>query len=157
METPFVGGYDKNELITSVYTLPLLPSQSSCLTLTTHPFSTKSHFPSTSHPLNTNHPILLMNHGIVRPIPFLNLPPDLRVLFYVNLRSRQPRRQLIPANNNRWIRLEEAIDIFKRAVRSLRIKQVSDRDEGEADACLWAGVLVFFFFFEKKKDRKRVV
>jgi len=91
-----------------------------------------------------------MNHGIVRPIPFLNLPPDLRVLFYVNLRSRQPRRQLIPANNNRWIRLEEAIDIFKRAVRSLRIKQVSDRDEGEADACLWAGVLVFFFFFEKK-------
>ena len=138
METPFVvGGYDKNELITSVYTLPLLPSQSSCLTLTTHPFSTKSHFPSTSHPLNTNHPILLMNHGIVRPVPFLNLPPDLRVLFYVNLRSRQPRRQLIPANDDRRVRLEETVDVFEAAVGGFRVEEVGHWDEGEADACLW--------------------
>lgn len=83
-----------------------------------------------------------MDHPIIRPISLLNLPPDLCILLYINLRPRQPRRQLVPANNDRWVRLEEAIDIFERAVGSFRIEQVSDGDKGEADASLWRSVSV---------------
>lgn len=70
-----------------------------------------------------------MNHPIIRSIPLLNLPPNLRILLHINLRPRQPRRQLIPANNNRRVRLEEAIDVFEGAVGSFGVEEVGYRDE----------------------------
>jgi hypothetical protein len=90
-----------------------------------------------SHPLNVNRPILLMNHPIIRPITLLNLPPNLRILLHIDLRSRQLCRQLISTNDNRRVRLEEAVDIFEGAVGSFGIEEVGYRDEGEADAGLF--------------------
>ena len=78
-----------------------------------------------------------MNHPIIGYIRFLNLPPDLCVLLHINLRSRQPRRQLIPANHNRRVRLKEAIDILERPVGSLGVEEVGYGDEGKAYAGLW--------------------
>jgi hypothetical protein len=78
----------------------------------------------------------MMNHPIIRPIPFLNLPPNRLILFHINPRSRQPRRQLIPADNDRRVRLEEPIDVFERAVGGFGVEEVGYWDEGEADAGL---------------------
>lgn len=77
-----------------------------------------------------------MNHPIIRSIPLLNLPPNRLVLLHIDLRSRQPRRQVIPANHNRRVRLEEAIDVFERAIRGFGVEEVGYWDEGEADAGL---------------------
>lgn len=77
-----------------------------------------------------------MDHPLIRPIPLLNLPPNRLILLHINLRSRQPRRQLVPANNNRRVRLEEPIDVFERAVGGFGVEEVGYRDEGEADAGL---------------------
>ena len=83
-----------------------------------------------------------MNHPIIRSIPLLNLPPNRLVLLHIDLRSRQLCRQLISTNDNWWIRLEEAVDVFEGAVGGFGIEEVGYRDEREADACLFCFALL---------------
>lgn len=127
-------------LLNSFTSLNRTVSQTSTSHLT-FPFPTKSHPSSPSHSLNVNRPIFLLNDPIIRPIPFLNLPPNRLILLHINPRSRQLRRQLIPANHNRRVRLEESIDVFESAVGGFGVEEVGYWDEGEADAGL-CGVLV---------------
>jgi hypothetical protein len=95
-----------------------------------------------SNLFNIHSMILLCIERLTRP--FLNMPPNLGILVSINLRSGQLRRQLISADNNRRVSLEEAIDIFQRAVGSLWIEEIGDRDECEADAGLSIHIVVSF-------------
>ena len=122
-----------NEMITSP-TLNLSSSTHLSITLNIPhpPFP-----PSPLHPLDVDRAILLTIDPLIRSITFLNLPPNLLILLYISLWSRQFCGQLIPANHNRWIRLEEAIDILQSTIGGFGVEEVGDWDEGEADACLW--------------------
>jgi hypothetical protein len=73
---------------------------------------------------------------LIRPFSLLNLPPNLGILVSINLRSGQLRRQLIPANNDWRVSLEEAINIFQRAIGSFWVEEIGDRDKSEAYAGL---------------------
>jgi hypothetical protein len=87
-----------------------------------------------SNLLNIHSMILLRVERLTRPL--LNLPPNLSILISINLRSGQLRRQLVPANNDWRVSLEEAIDIFQRAIGGLWVEEIGDRDEREAYAGL---------------------
>lgn len=77
----------------------------------------------------------------LRAIFLLALPENLLVLLDVHLRPGQLRRQAVAADDDRRLRLEEAVDVLERAVGRLGVEEVGDGDEGEADGCL-GGVLV---------------
>jgi hypothetical protein len=76
-----------------------------------------------------------MDH-LIRSVSLLNLPPNLRILIGINLRSGQLRRQLVPADDDWRVCLEEAVDVFESSIGSLRVEEVGDGNEGEADAGL---------------------
>jgi hypothetical protein len=89
-----------------------------------------------SNLLNIHSMILLHVERLTRALPFLDLPPNLSILVSINLRSGQLRCQLVAANNDWRVGFKEAIDIFQRAVGSLWIEEIGDRDEREAYAGL---------------------
>lgn len=72
----------------------------------------------------------------LRAIFLLALPENLLVLLDVHLRPGQLRRQAVAADDDRRLRLEEAVDVLERAVGRLGVEEVGDGDEGEADGSL---------------------
>ena len=60
---------------------------------------------------------------------------NLVVLISVYLWSRELGGKLVPADDDAWLSLKEAIDIFQCAVGCLWVEQVGDGYEAEADAC----------------------
>ena len=94
-----------------------------------------------SDPLNIDSLFLLMNR-LVRNVSLLNLSPDLRILVSINLRSGQLRRQLIPANDDWRVGLEEAINVFESPVGGFGVEEVGDRDERKANTGLIIVVLL---------------
>ena len=88
--------------------------------------------PSTFNILNPNHPTLLLIP--IFPLHlYISPPPNLIIHLSINQRSRQLRRQFIPADDEGRIGFEEAIDVFEAAIGGFRIEEVGYGDEGEAD------------------------
>ena len=82
--------------------------------------------------LNPNHPTLLLIP--IFPLHlYISPPPNLIIHLSINQRSRQLRRQFIPADDEGRIGFEEAIDVFEAAIGGFRIEEVGYGDEGEAD------------------------
>jgi hypothetical protein len=91
-----------------------------------------SELPDFLNILNPHHPNILLGH----PFSFhfhLSPPPNLSIRVSVHLRSRQLRRQLVLADDDGRVRLEEAIDVFEAAVCGFRVEEVGYWDEREAD------------------------
>jgi hypothetical protein len=84
--------------------------------------------------LNPNHSTLLLLSLHALSIHLrLTLPPDLIIHLSIHRWSRQLRRQLIPADYERWVCFEESVDVFEAAVGGFRVEEVGYWDEGEAD------------------------
>ena len=88
--------------------------------------------PSTFNILNPNHPTLLLIP--IFPLHlYISPPPNLIIHLSINQRSRQLRRQFIPADDEGRVGFEEPIDVFEAAVGGFRVEEVGYWDEGEAD------------------------
>ena len=88
--------------------------------------------PNNINILNSNHPTLL-------PISLFPLhlhlppPPNLIIHLSIHRRSRQLRRQFIPADDEGRVCFEETVYVFEAAVGGFRVEEVGYWDEGEAD------------------------
>jgi hypothetical protein len=83
--------------------------------------------------LNPNHPTLFLF-----PLHLgLSPPPNLIVHLSIHPRSRQLRRQLVPADDEGRVGFEEPVDVFEAAVGGFGVEEVGYWDEGEADYSLF--------------------
>ena len=67
---------------------------------------------------------------------------NLVVLISVYLWSRELSRKLVRANDDVWLSLEKAVDIFQCAISCLGVDEVGDGYKSKADACPYNPELV---------------